>query len=271
MKRLHTKDSQRTSASNGMNIVSWNVNGLRSLYNQGHWAWFEKHKPDIFCLQEIKAEESQLPPDIQKPKGYFAYFNSSKERKGHAGVALYSTIEPKSVNFDVLHDGFNTQGRLIEGVFKDFVLLNIYFPNGGGAPEKLDFKLRYYDAFLEYINELKDSGKSVIFCGDVNVAHEEIDIARPKENAHHVGFLPEERAWFDEVLSAGFIDTFRHLHPNKKDAYTYWDQVSRARDRNVGWRLDYFVVSPDIMPKVKSSEMHPDVYGSDHCPIELVI
>lgn len=254
-----------------MRIVSWNVNGLRSLYTQGYWEWFEKNKPDIFCLQETKVEEQQLQPDVAKPKGYFAYFNSSRERKGYSGVALYSKIEPKKVNCDVLPEKFNTQGRLIEAVFEDFVLLNVYFPNGGSGEKQFEYKLDFYDAFLVYVKKLKKQGKSVIFCGDVNVAHEEIDIARPKENAHHVGFLPEERAWFDEVLAAGFIDTFRELHPNKKDAYTYWDQISRARDRNVGWRLDYFVVSPDVMPQVKKSEILSDVYGSDHCPVELVM
>lgn len=254
-----------------MRIVSWNVNGLRALYNQGYWEWFEHQKPDIFCLQETKAEELQLPPDVRNPEGYSAYFNSSKERKGYSGVALYSKVKPKEVNFDVLHEKYNTQGRLIEAVFDDFVLLNVYFPNGGGGPEKLAYKLGFYDAFLEHIKKLKKAGKSVIFCGDVNVAHEEIDIARPEENEGHVGFLPEERAWVDEVEAEGFVDTFRNFYPNKKDAYTYWDLKTRARDRNVGWRLDYFFISPDLLKKVKKSEILPNVYGSDHCPVELVL
>lgn len=254
-----------------MRIVSWNVNGLRSLFNQGYWGWFEHDKPDIFCLQETKAEMLQLPPEVQNPNGYFAYFNSSKERKGYSGVAVYSKEKPKSVNYDVLPERFNTQGRLIEAVFEDFVLLNVYFPNGGGGPEKLKYKLGFYDAFLEHIKKLKKQGKSVIFCGDVNVAHEEIDLARPKENETHVGFLPEERAWMDEVVAEGFVDTFRNLHPNKTGAYTYWDLKSSARDRNVGWRLDYFFVSPDLSGKVKKSEILPNVYGSDHCPVVLEI
>ncbi len=254
-----------------MRIVSWNVNGLRALVNQGYWDWFEQEKPDIFCLQETKAEEQQLPPNIQKPEGYFSYFNSSKERKGYSGVAMYSAVEPKSVSFDVLPERFNTQGRLIEAVFEDFVLLNVYFPNGGGSTEKLQYKLDFYDAFLEHIQKLRKNGKKVIFCGDVNVAHEEIDIARPKENEDHVGFLPEERAWVDEVISAGFVDTFRHFHPEKKNAYTYWDTVTRARDRNVGWRIDYFFVSQDILSKIKKSEIFPEVFGSDHCPIGIEI
>lgn len=254
-----------------MRIVSWNVNGLRSLYNQGNWAWIDEYQPDILCLQEIKAEEGQLPDDVRAPAGYFSYFNSSKERKGYSGVALYTKTEPKEVLYDVLPERFNTQGRLIEAVFEDFVLLNVYFPNGGGGPEKLSYKLAFYDAFLEHVKKLKQSGKSVIFCGDVNVAHEEIDIARPKENENHVGFLPEERAWMDEVVAEGFIDTFRNLHPDKKNAYTYWDQKTRARDRNIGWRIDYFFVTPDISADVKRSEILSDIYGSDHCPIELTL
>ncbi|MCR4274597.1 MAG: exodeoxyribonuclease III [Candidatus Campbellbacteria bacterium] len=257
--------------SNGMRIISWNVNGLRSLFNQGYWDWFEQEKPDIFCLQETKVEEGQLSPEVQKPEGYFAYFNSSKERKGYSGVAVYSKKEPKSVSFDVLPEKFNTQGRLIEAAFEDFVLLNVYFPNGGGSPEKLQYKLDFYDAFLEHIKKLRKNGKKVIFCGDVNVAHEEIDIARPKENEGHVGFLPEERAWMDEVLSAGFVDTFRHFHPDTKNAYSYWDTISRARDRNIGWRLDYFIVSQNLLPKIKRSEILSDVYGSDHCPVGLEV
>lgn len=254
-----------------MRIVSWNVNGLRALYTQGYWSWFEKEKPDMFCLQEIKAEEDQLAPDVQRPDGYHAYFNSSKGRKGYSGVAIYTKHEPLEVRYDVLPEELNQEGRLIELVFTDFVLLNVYFPNGGGGPERLDYKLRYYDAFLGYVDEIRDSGKGVIFCGDVNTAHEEVDLARPKENEGNTGFLPEERAWLDEVINHGFVDTYRHFHSNKKDAYTYWDLKTRARDRNVGWRIDYFFASQDLLPKITKSEILPDVFGSDHCPIELGI
>jgi exodeoxyribonuclease-3 len=252
-----------------MKLVSWNVNGLRALYKQGYWEWFEKTKPDIFCLQEIKVEEQQLPPEVQNPKGYSAYFNSSQGRKGYSGVAIYSKEEPFETLYDVLPKKFNAEGRLIQTRFKDFVLLNVYFPNGGRGKERLEFKLEFYDAFLEHIENLRQDGESVVFCGDFNVAHEEIDIARPKENADHTGFLPEERAWADELVAAGYIDTFRYLYPNKKDAYTYWDQVTHARDRNVGWRIDYFFISPDLLPKVRKAEILSDVYGSDHCPILL--
>jgi len=252
-----------------MRLVSWNVNGLRALFNQGYWQWFIDTSPDIFCLQETKVEMEQLPPEIANPEGYHAFFNSSQERRGHSGVAIYSKKKPKEVLYDVLPERFNTQGRLIQAKFDDFVLLNVYFPNGGGGPEKLEYKLAFYDAFLEHIEKLRSDGNPVVFCGDVNVAHEEIDIARPKENSDRTGFLPEERAWIDQLITLGYIDTFRHFFPTRAGAYTYWDMVTRARDRNVGWRIDYFFISPDLLPKLKAAQIHERVYGSDHCPVSI--
>lgn len=254
-----------------MRLVSWNVNGLRALHRQGYWNWFEKTKPDVFCLQEIKAEMEQLPPEVANPDGYHAHFNSSQERKGYSGVATYSSVKPEDVSYDVLPDEFNTQGRLIQTEFKDFVLLNVYFPNGGRDKERLEYKLDFYDAFLEHIETLRSQGHGIVCCGDFNVAHEEIDIARPKENQDHTGFLPEERAWVDELISLGYVDTWRHFNPDRRDVYTYWDTVTRARERNVGWRIDYFFVSPDILPWVVSADVLGRVYGSDHCPIELTL
>lgn len=252
-----------------MKIVSWNVNGLRSLHTQGYWKWFETEKPDIFCLQEIKAESQQLAPEVLAPSGYHAFFNSSRMRKGYSGVAIYTKTEPLEVNYDVLENGLDEEGRLIEAIFKDFVLLNVYFPNGGGGPIRLDYKFKFYDAFLKHIEKRRKEGKSIIFCGDVNTAHEEIDLARPKENEQNTGFLPEERAWLDEVVNVGYVDTFRHFYPTKTGAYTYWDLKTRARDRNVGWRIDYFFISPDLLQKLKKAEIMPDVFGSDHCPIAI--
>jgi len=158
---------------------------------------------------------------------------------------------------------------MIIAYYKDFVLLNVYFPNGGGGPERLQFKLEFYDEFLKFIEKLRKYGKHIIFCGDINTAHEEIDLARPKENEKNTGFLPEERAWIDEVINHGYIDIFRQFHPHKKDAYTYWDIKTAARDRNVGWRIDYFFVSSDLTKKIKSVGTMEDIYGSDHCPIYL--
>ncbi len=250
-------------------IVSWNVNGLRSLAKDERWETFLKTaKPDIFCLQETKASPEQLPENMLAPAGYSAFFSSCQIKKGYSGVALYSKIEPLSVIYGMGIQEFDQEGRLIGAEYEDFWLLNGYFPNGGKGPERLDYKLRFYDAFFLFIEKLR-SKKPVIFCGDINTAHEEIDLARPKQNEENTGFLPEERAWIDEVISAGYLDSFRYFHQNTKDAYTFWDMVTRARDRNVGWRLDYFFVASEFITHVKKAEIHPDIYGSDHCPISI--
>tara|TARA_B100000745_G_scaffold294549_1_gene237656 strand:- start:17939 stop:18703 length:765 start_codon:yes stop_codon:yes gene_type:complete len=253
-----------------MKLISWNVNGLRAVYKQGYWEPFLALKPDIFGLQEIKAEEDQLPDEVRSPKGYHAYFNSSKTRKGYSGVALYSKEEPFEVFTDLGIPELDQEGRLIGAEFKDFYVFNVYFPNGGGGEERLAYKLDFYDAFLEFV-EKKRSVKPVIFMGDVNTAHEAIDLARPKANEENTGFLPEERAWVDEVVNAGYIDTFRHFFPTKEGAYSYWDMKTRARDRNVGWRIDYVFASRELHKKLKSADIHTNVFGSDHCPISLIL
>ncbi len=229
-------------------------------------------QPDIFCLQEIKATAEQLPEEIAAPPGYHAYFDSPKEKKGYSGVALYSKIKPEKVEFVLGASGLphlDIEGRLIVAHYADFVLLNVYFPNGGGGPVRLKYKLDFYDEFLKYIEKLRKQGKSIIFCGDINTAHEEIDLARSKENEENTGFLPEERAWLDEVVNAGYVDIYRQINPTKTGAYTYWDMKTAARERNVGWRIDYFFVSPDLLPQVKKIEIMSHIYGSDHCPISL--
>lgn len=252
-----------------MKIVSWNVNGIRASHKKGALAEAFALKPDILCIQETKAEVSQLGPEILEQKGYSYYFSHSKVKKGYSGVAIFTKEKPEKVTTGIDMAGDDDEGRTVVAHFKDFVLINCYFPNGGGAPERLEYKLEFYDAFLKYINKLKKAGKKIIFTGDVNVAHTEIDIARPKENETHVGFLPEERAWMDEVVADGYVDVFRHFNPNKKDVYTYWDQKSAARDRNVGWRIDYFFASGNILGKIKNFKTHSDIYGSDHCPISI--
>jgi exodeoxyribonuclease-3 len=254
-----------------MKIISWNVNGIRASHKKGALASAFALKPDILCLQETKAELSQLSDEIAKPKGYFSYFSHSKVKKGYSGVAIYTKVEPEKVTYGIDMKGNDDEGRTVTAHFKDFVLINCYFPNGGGAPARLAYKLKFYDEFLEYINKLKKSGKKIIFTGDVNVAHTEIDIARPKENETHVGFLPEERAWVDEVIADGYVDIFRNFYPNKKEVYTYWDQKSRARDRNVGWRIDYFFASPNILKQIKTFKTHSEIFGSDHCPISIEV
>ncbi|HEX8947124.1 MAG TPA: exodeoxyribonuclease III [Candidatus Paceibacterota bacterium] len=254
-----------------MKIVSWNVNGLRSVAKNGYWKSFlEETKPDIFCLQEIKASPEQLPDEVREPAGYSAFFSPSRLRKGYSGVALYSKIEPLSVVYGMGIKEFDEEGRIIGAEYDDFWLLNVYFPNGGQGPERLDYKLRFYDAFLAFIEKLRKQ-KPVIFCGDVNTAHEEIDLAHPQEHEDSTGFLPEERAWIDEVINAGYIDSFRYLHPHQSAAYSYWDTLTRARDRNAGWRIDYFFVPSELIRRLKKAEIHAQVFGSDHCPVSITI
>lgn len=254
-----------------MKIVSWNVNGLRAVHRNGYWeAFLRGTKPDIFCFQEVKAEPEQLPDDVLSVGGFSAFFSPSKLKKGYSGVAIYSRIEPLSVIYGMGIKEFDDEGRLVGAEYDDFWLLNIYFPNGGRGPERLDFKLRYYEAFLAFCESLRKS-KPVIFCGDVNTAHFPIDLARPKENANTTGFLPIERKWLDEVVEAGYVDVFREKHPQQSDIYTYWDNFTHARERNVGWRIDYFFVAKEFLKHIKKAEIHTDIFGSDHCPISITI
>ncbi|NQV88648.1 MAG: exodeoxyribonuclease III [Parcubacteria group bacterium] len=254
-----------------MNIISWNVNGLRAVYKKGALNWLIEKSPNIFCFQETKAHPDQLPEEVRNPQGYFSYFDHSKTKKGYSGVAIYTKIKPEKVEYGMGVPEFDQEGRMLVAYFKNFVLLNVYFPNGGGGPVRLDYKLKYYDHFLAFIDKLHKSGKKIVFCGDVNTAHEEIDLARPKENEKNTGFLPVERAWLNKVVSHKYVDVFRHFNPDKKDAYTYWDMKTFARDRNVGWRIDYFFVSSDFLPKVKGIKILDGIFGSDHCPVELTI
>lgn len=253
-----------------MKLVSWNVNGLRAVHRKGDWADFLRTEPfDILCLQETKANHEQLPPDLQDLDGHHGYFASSKVKKGYSGVAVYSKPKPEKIEYGMGIKKFDDEGRLLILHFKDFTLLNVYFPNGGGGPERLAYKLDFYDAFLEKIEVLRKAGKKIIFCGDVNTAHEEIDLARPKENEKNTGFLPEERAWLDEVTALGYVDAFRYFYPDKRDQYSYWDMKTRARERNVGWRIDYFFVDPALQGRLKKAGILTEVYGSDHCPVTL--
>jgi len=259
-----------------MRIISWNVNGLRATYKNGYlFPLLEKEKPDIFCVQETKAEPEQLPDEVRNIAGYYSYFNWSKKKKGYSGVAIYTKIKPEKVEYNMGIKKFDDEGRMIvayysakAGAFggKEFVLINVYFPQGG-QEGRLVFKLEFYDEFLKFVERLRKSHPNIIFCGDVNTAHEATDLAHPKENEENTGFLPEERAWLDEVINLGYIDVFRYFYPNKTSAYTYWDMKTFARDRNVGWRLDYFFTTPEL--KIKNTGIMNDYYGSDHCPILL--
>ncbi len=254
-----------------MKLISWNVNGIRASVKKGAFDMKKLGNPDILCIQEIKATEDQIPLETKNIPGYVSFFHSPTEKKGYSGVGLYAKQVPKQVNFGMGIPELDQEGRLIEAHFENFILLNIYFPNGGGGPERLAFKMKFYDAFLKHIQKLRKTQPNIIFCGDVNTAHESIDLARPKENEKNTGFLPEERAWLDEVVNHGYIDTFRYLYPNKKDAYTYWDQKTAARERNVGWRIDYFFLSPTLVPKLKKAFILDTIFGSDHCPLGIEI
>lgn len=263
-----------------MKIISWNTNGLRATVKQGYFMpLFSFNNPDIVCLQETKCEPEQLDEKTRNLKGYNSYFSYSKNKKGYSGVAIYSKVKPEKVEYGIGIPKFDDEGRTLvahypksaDGQSKDFVLINCYFPNGGGGEERLNYKLEFYDAFLEFVNKLKKKGLNVIFCGDVNTAHEEIDLARPKENSDNTGFLPIERAWLDEVVNNGWVDVFRNLYPNARDVYTYWDMKTRARDRNVGWRIDYFFTNQSFPSKIKSFKTLAGYYGSDHCPIMIDI
>lgn len=253
-----------------MKIISWNVNGIRAWHKKGCLDWVLEQRPDVFCVQETKAEVEQLPESLVEIPGYVSYFESSKERKGHSGTAVYLKNKPQIVTYGLGKKELDAQGRQINVFYKDTVVINCYFPNGGGPKERLMFKLAYYKEFLHFINKLRVDGYKIIFCGDVNVAHNEIDLARPESNRESVGFLPEERAWVDAFIADGYVDIFRKLYP-KDITYSWWDMKTRARDRNVGWRIDYFFVDSSLVNKVKKTKIHDDVLGSDHAPIELDI
>jgi len=270
-----------------MRIISWNVNGIRANVKKGGFDWMMNESPDIFCFQETKAHPDQLEEGIRNPAGYFSYFDHSKGRKGYSGVAVYSKVKPENVEYGLGSSELDQEGRFLAlyfpaDAFKDnvaggkqrlgkFVFINTYFPNGGGGPERLDFKLRFYDEFLKYIKQARKRGYEVIFCGDVNTAHTEIDLARPKENENNTGFLPIERTWIDQVIDEGYIDVFRYLNPDAREKYSYWDMKTFARDRNVGWRIDYFFATPGFTRLVTKARILDQIMGSDHCPIDIII
>ncbi len=258
-----------------MKIVSWNVNGLRAVHRNGFWSELMSLKPDIICLQETKMEKEQMPEELREIDGYISLWNSSKKRKGYSGTAIY-IAEPiaskiKEVHYGLGDEKFDGEGRLITVVFDGFAVCNGYFPNGGMGPERMSFKLGYYDSFMSFIENVRKRQPNVLWMGDVNTAHNEIDLARPKANEGNTGFLPIEREWLDEVVAMGYVDTFRHFNPNKAEAYTWWNVKTRARERNVGWRIDYIFATEEVMPKVQKAQIHTSIMGSDHCPISVDI
>jgi exodeoxyribonuclease III len=250
-----------------MKLVSWNVNGLRSVLNKGEFQqYLEEADADIFCLQETKIQEGQVELDLE---GYHTYWNYAV-KKGYSGTAIFTKQEPLAVTYGLDLEEYDQEGRVITMVFEDFYLLTVYTPNSKRGLIRLDYRMKWEEVFLDYIQRL-DKHKPVIFCGDLNVAHQEIDIKNPKTNRKSAGFSDQEREKFSILLAEGFIDTYRYLYPNQEGAYTWWSNFSNARAKNTGWRLDYFVVSKRIKNKIKEARICNQIMGSDHCPIELEI
>jgi exodeoxyribonuclease-3 len=250
-------------------LLSWNVNGVRAAHKKGFLDWLLQAVPDVLCLQETRAEESQLPALLAHPDGYHGYWNASRARKGYSGTALLTRTEPIAVRYGLGMEEFDLEGRTVIAQYPTFTLLNCYFPNGGRDHRRVPFKLAFYDAFLETSERLRAQGQAIVFCGDVNTSHKEIDLAHPRANRSTTGFLPEERAWIDRVVGAGYVDTFRHFYPHLGEQYTWWSVPTRARERNIGWRLDYFFVSVELLDRVVEAFILPEVMGSDHCPVGI--
>ncbi len=252
-----------------MKITTWNVNGIRAAINKGFHDWITNYDTDVLCLQEIKALSEQVPEVQRELPGYYAFWNSAV-RKGYSGVASYSRVKPLEVRMGLGIPEFDIEGRVIRKKYEDFYLYNIYFPNGQRGQERVDFKLTFYERLLEECNALHEQGENIIITGDFNTAHTEIDLANPATNQKTSGFLPEERAWITKYLAHGFKDAYRELYPDKVE-YTWWTYRFKARERNVGWRLDYFLVSDHLMSRVQDVQILGDVMGSDHCPVTLIL
>lgn len=250
-------------------ILCWNVNGIRAIWKKGFQEWLLKEDPDILCLQETKAQPDQLTVEKMEDSHYKSYFFSA-EKKGYSGVAVFSKQVPLKVSVGFGNPSFDSEGRVLELEYEKFVLFNVYFPNGGRGPERVKYKLDFYEELFKRVQEVRKTKMNVVVCGDYNTAHKEIDLARPGPNSKVTGFLPEERAWIDKLIEMGYVDIFREFN-KEPEQYTYWDAISRARERNVGWRIDYYLVSNEMKSMVTNASIHPLVMGSDHCPIELDI
>ncbi len=250
-----------------MKIISWNVNGLRAVLNKGFKEFFKKIDADIFCIQETKMQEGQA--EIDFADGYFSFFNSA-EKKGYSGTAIFTKIDPITVSFGIGKEEHDKEGRVITLEFERFYLINCYTPNSKRELERLGYRQDWEDDFRSYLVNLNKK-KEVILCGDLNVAHKEIDLKNPKQNRRNAGFTDEEREKMTSLLGSGFVDTFRYLYPNKEDSYTWWSYMANSRARNIGWRIDYFIVSEVLKSKIKDAIIHDSIMGSDHCPVELDI
>jgi exodeoxyribonuclease III len=250
-------------------IISWNVAGIRAGIKKGLWQKMRDIEADIYCFQETKAKPEQIEIGLDYPSEYKSYWNPA-QKAGYSGVATFTKMEPKSIIVGDRDNDWDDEGRVIITKFDEFTLLNVYFPNGKKDGARLNYKLQFYEYFLNYINSLRNKGEKVIFCGDVNTAYQEIDLSRPKENLKISGFLEIERKWIDKLIKSGWIDSFR-LFNNEPKNYTWWDQISRARERNVGWRIDYFFVDKSLKKELKSAFILSNVEGSDHCPVGITL
>ena len=253
-----------------MKLISWNVNGLRAVINKGFKEFFDKIDADIFCIQETKMQENQIDDNIKEiVKEYNAYWNSA-EKKGYSGTAIFSKEKPVNVTYGIGKEEHDKEGRVITLEFEKFYMVNIYTPNSKRELERLDYRQVWEDEIREYLLKLNES-KPVIMCGDLNVAHQEIDLKNPKTNRRNAGFTDEERNKMTELLNAGFTDTFRYKYPDVEGKYSWWSYMFHAREKNAGWRIDYFIVSNSINDNIEDAKILDDIYGSDHCPVELDI
>lgn len=252
-----------------LKLVSWNVNGLRAIAKKGLFDWLDRESPDILGLQETKISAEQLTDDFKSPPGYCSYF-SHASRKGYSGVAIFTREKPISVREGLDCERLDGEGRVLVADYGSFVLANVYYPNGTANDTRLRYKLDFYDAFFDFARNLKRQGKALIVCGDFNTAHKPIDLARPTQNENVSGFLPIERAWLDKFVAAGYLDTFRVFNQEPHN-YTWWHLVTRARERNVGWRIDYFFTASELEKRLVNATIESHILGSDHCPVTLTI
>ncbi len=248
-----------------MKLISWNVNGLRAVYNKGFLENFLKLDSDIFCIQETKMQEGQLEVNLD---GYKTYFNYA-EKKGYSGTAIFTKIEPQKVSYGIGIEKHDKEGRVITLEFNNFILVNCYTPNAQRELTRLEYRVEWEKDFRNYLKNL-DKKKPVILCGDLNVAHNEIDLKNPKTNIGNAGFTIEERTEMTNLLKKGFVDSYRYLYPDKQE-FSWWSYMRNSREKNIGWRIDYFIVSEKIKDKIQDAKIHTDIYGSDHCPVELSI
>ena len=253
-------------------IVSWNVNGLRAAAGKGFLQSFQSLDADVFCVQETKLQDDQLPDALRRIDGYESFWSHCSVKKGYSGVGAWTRIMPASVKYGIGVDQFDREGRILELDFSDFILFNVYFPNGQMSDERLEYKLAFYEAFFDYAGRLRDAGRRLVIAGDYNTAHNEIDLKNPKANENSSGFLRIERDWLDRIAADGFVDTFRHFYPDRIK-YSWWTYRFRARERNAGWRIDYFFVTSDLIENghIRDAFIDNTVFGSDHCPVGLTL